>query len=483
MQNYSTKYIFKPKTLLLSSLAVVLAYGIVNFPSSASAMTNSHMKEDNKSQRYVANIDPLNKSNVDGTAEFVQKGNRLAVTINATGLEPGVHPQHIHGQKEAAAECPTDSADVNNDGFVSVLEGAPAYGPIKLNLTSPQTAFGTPPTPALFTAFAGTPDNKNFPTAGADGKLHFVQTYTFDNSDAAQGAFKSLTPLDAQHVVLHGGTAPLGVDATAFAALGSPRPEGFNPNELSYDALLPVGCGQIDEVFKKDHSNNAPIGNTNVDKGAHLNGELVSAKTQLNNGLGMATMHVNTTAFTTLSDQLANEFDMLTQNAISTYRTSVAGGINADEARNQLINGLASSKDHQINKLNEARNQLIDQLNRNGNVVERDHFLSNFDKSVDSYSNAIEKAKNQLQTFSPEINKGPQLAGLYLYDCAYESEVDKIIISVSSKSESDAYRLYHQFSEVTCILGDDYVFIADGRCTKQIVYTFFLRYIHETRSI
>lgn len=396
MQKYNTKYIFKPKTLLLSGLAVVLAYGIISFPSSVSAMENSHMKADNKSQRYVANIDPLNKSNVDGTAEFVLKDNRLAVTINATGLEPGVHPQHIHGQKEAAAECPTDSADVNNDGFVSVLEGAPAYGPIKLNLTSPQTAFGTPPTPALFTAFAGTPDNKNFPTAGADGKLHFVQTYTFDNSVAAQGAFESLTPLDAQHVVLHGGTAPLGVDATAFAALGSPRPVGFNPNELGYDALLPVGCGQIDKVIKENHSNNGNVSNTNVDKSTRLNSELVSAKAQLNNGLGMATMHVSTTTFTTLSSQLATEFDMVTQSAISTYRTSVANGMNTDEARNQLINGLASSKDHQINKLNEARNQLIDQLNRNGNVSERDHFLNNYDMSVNSYSNAIEKAKNQL---------------------------------------------------------------------------------------
>ena len=410
MQKHNTKYIFKPKTFLLSGLAVVFAYGIISFPLSASAMTNSHMKMDDKSQRFVADIDPLNKSNVDGTAEFVQKGNRLAVTINATGLEPGVHPQHIHGQKEAAAECPADSADVNNDGFVSVLEGAPAYGPIKLNLTSPQTAFGTPPTPALFTDFAGTPDNNNFPTAGADGKLKFMQTYTFDNSDAAQGAFKSLTPLDAQHVVLHGGTAPLSVDATAFAALGAPRTEGFNPNELSYDVLLPVGCGQIDKVLKTP-SQSEPVResvrNDNVNKSARLADELANAKFKLNNGLHTAMLQVGSgsssqsvqasaAAFATLSSQLAAEFDMVTEKVISDYRMHVAGGMNADEARNQLINSLASSKDRQINKLYEARNQHIDHLNKHGNVSDRDHFLNNFDTSVDSYSNVLEKAKNQL---------------------------------------------------------------------------------------
>ena len=390
MQNYSTKYIFKPKTLVLSGLAVVFAYGIISFPSPASAMTNSHMGMDDTSQRFVADIDPLNKSKVDGTAEFVQKGNQLSVTINATGLEPGLHPQHIHGKEEAAAECPADSADVNNDGFVSVLEGAPAYGPIKLNLTSPQTAFGTPPTPALFTDFAGTPDNNNFPTAGADGKLNFMQTYTFDDSESAQGAFDSLTPLDAQHVVLHGGTAPLSVDATAFAALGAPRAEGFNPNELSYDVLLPVGCGEI-EKSSRTPSHSEPVRESvNNNKGLH------TAMMQGSNEGSNQSVQASTTAFTTVSSQLAAEFEMVTQKAVSDYQMHVTSGMNADEARNQLINSLASAKDRHLNMLYEARNQHIDHLNKHGTVSERDIFLNNFDTSVDSYSKVLEEAKNQL---------------------------------------------------------------------------------------
>ena len=422
MHRYNTTNVFKPKSLFLSGLALVAGYAIISFPSSVSAMTNNNMNSGNASQKYVADIDPLNKSNVDGKAEFVQKGNTLAVTINATGLEPGVHPQHIHGKELADAECPTGAADVNNDGFISVLEGAPAYGPIKINLTNPQTAFGTPPVAGLFAEFAGTPDNANFPTAGADGKIHFMQTYTFDSSEVAQAAFKSLTPLNAQHVVLHGGTAPLGVDADAFAALGAPRPEGYNPQELSYDALLPVGCGQIEKHSEarsgntpaqhnnapvKHNNNNAPVHQNSANKTDRVANELANAKSDLNKGLGMATMTVSssqsnqsvrtsTVEFTTLSNQLANDFGMMTQNAMNSYHANVMSGMNKDEARNHLVNVLASSKDHHVNKLYEARNQLIDQYNRNGNVSERDHFLNTFDMTVNSYSHSMEKVKNQL---------------------------------------------------------------------------------------
>lgn len=383
MQQYSISQIIKPKALLISGIAAVLAYGIISYPSPTMAMSNSDIKISDASQRYIADIDPLNKSNADGTAEFVKKGKQLTVTINANGLEPGLHPQHIHGQEKANAECPTDGDDINNDGFISVLEGAPAYGPIKLNLTSPQTAFGTPPTPALFAPFAGTADNNNFPTAGADGKLHFVQTYTFDNSDVAQAAFKSLTPLKDQHFVLHGGTAPLGVDADAFAALGAPRPEGFNPNGRSYDVLLPVGCGQIDKVIGAPLPNE-PVNNS-AQKADQLSDETTSAQAQLYQSSG-ATIHqldnsdssqsvqASTIVFTNLSNQLTADFDSLTANAVSSYQANIANDMNVDEARNQLI----------------------DQLNKHGNVQQRDSFLNDFDKSIDHYSNAIEKAKNQL---------------------------------------------------------------------------------------
>lgn len=244
------KVAFQTKSMVVAAVAAVLAVGGASAPVIAHAMTAeqpvSHSTMAMK--RYVSSIHELNNTGVTGTATFTTNGNELTVNVEASGLEPGVHPLHIHGKDQAKAECPTMEQDTNGDGFLSVIEGAPAYGLIKINLTSPQTAFGTPPTPALFYPFAGTPNNANFPVVGSDGLLHLSQTYTFNNSADAQAALASLTPLGNQAIVIHGATAPKSVDAPAFAALGKAYPAGTDLTASTYDALLPAACGLIDEA-------------------------------------------------------------------------------------------------------------------------------------------------------------------------------------------------------------------------------------------
>ena len=376
------------------------------------AMQQQNMQNENmqiqREQIYVAVLHPINKTNVSGTAKFSVEGNHLKATIDATGLEPGVHPQHIHGKKQAKAECPTQSADTNNDGFISVIEGAPSYGLIKMNLTSPQTAFGTPPTPVLFESFAGTADNKNFPVVKADGILHFQQTYTFDNSASAQAALASLTPLGSQEVVIHGATAPKSVDADAFALLGSPV-AAADLTTSSYDALLPVACGEISAVSGMPHHDN----NKSQDNNDHpnsgnapdtsaiispLNSGLNTLQTQLTDGLTAAAAagHGTSADFNGKVSSLSAALSASVTQAVSTYQMSIASGTNRDEARNQLINSLASAKDTELNGLTEARNQMVDQLNQSGDVAYRDAFLNGFDHTVLQYRNVLEMAKNQL---------------------------------------------------------------------------------------
>lgn len=256
MIRITQKYSNRPKAIAFSLIAAIIGFSGIGLPLAASASTYSN---NNFGHKYVSSIHELNNTHVSGNASFMQVGRHLTVTINATGLEPGVHPIHIHGKDQAKAECPTASNDTNGDGYVSVIEGAPAYGLIKLNLTSPQTAFGTPPTPALFYPFAGTPKISSFPFVGTNGVLHFSNTFTFNNTSAAQAAFKSLKPLGDQAVVIHGAIAPQSVDAAAFAALGSPLPVGYDPSLMTYDALLPVGCGTINAVIRnstKDQTSN-----------------------------------------------------------------------------------------------------------------------------------------------------------------------------------------------------------------------------------
>lgn len=228
----------KHKAALLVSAFGAVTMSAVPLLASASTVNTG-------TRTYGANLSQLNSSGASGVARLTLSGRTLNFHLEAQGLEAGkVHPMHIHGKANPEiATCPTTSADINHDGFISVIEGAPSYGPIKLNLTSPQTPFGPPVTTALFSPFAGKANNANFPVADANGRESFDMTYTFDSSTAAEGAYQSLMPLENQHIVLHGGEAPASVDADAFAALGAPV--SGDMTRVGFDALLPVACGQI----------------------------------------------------------------------------------------------------------------------------------------------------------------------------------------------------------------------------------------------
>ncbi len=206
---------------------------------SASALSQTSSANDPSS--YIAPLHPLNRSGVTGFANLslneTQPGATLTASVNARGAEPSqIHAMHIHGKLDGAnAECPAPSADTNNDRLVSVFEGAPFYGPIKVNFTDPPTTFGPPSRTDLFAPFAGVPVANNFPHSNVNGGFQYNQTIPFDvNNQYAVQALSSLTPLSDQHIVIHGGFAPESVDT----------PNG-SPTTVVYDPLLPVACGQI----------------------------------------------------------------------------------------------------------------------------------------------------------------------------------------------------------------------------------------------
>jgi hypothetical protein len=408
-------FTIRSKSMIIASVATTLGISGVALPVIAHAMGNEHVMNHSTMamQRYVAAIHELNNTGVSGTATFTTSGNELTVSIEASGLQPGVHPIHIHGKDVAKAECPTNAQDANGDGYLSVIEGAPAYGLIKLNLTNPQTAFGTPPTPALFYPFAGTPNNANFPTVAADGLLHFKSTYMFDGSADAQAALKSLTPLGNQAIVIHGATAPKSVDAPALAALGKPYAAATDLTASVYDALLPAGCGLIDQATTSSEQSDE-MDTTNMDTSTmntgtqSMNDNNQQSGSVSSMGVDMLQQHLvsgltvasanatDASVFNSQVTQLSSNFSTTVQKAVSTYQASVSQGSNHDVARNELINTLASAKDQELNGLTESRNQLIDKLNQSGNVTNRDAFLNGFNTAVDQYRDKIEQVKNQL---------------------------------------------------------------------------------------
>ncbi len=147
---------------------------------------------------YTVALDELNESDVSGAVMLSLDGDQLTVMVQASGLEADMeHPMHIHGLEDGNATCPTMDLDTNDDGYVDLEEGLPAYGGV------------------LYTIGA--------PMADADGNLMFETTLTVDP--------ETLMPLEDLVVVVHGLTVDL---------------DGEGGDDAEYVATMPVACGEFE---------------------------------------------------------------------------------------------------------------------------------------------------------------------------------------------------------------------------------------------
>ena len=161
--------------------------------------------------RYNADLQPVGSNPpAHGTASLFVAGRQLTVDIHASGLAPNLpHAMHIHGVLGDPNVCPPPGADTDNDGLISLQEGAPFYGPIDVSFT---TTGDTSPASGLVL--------ERFPVADSNGNLDYHRTFTIPKDVA-----KDLSQL---HVVVHG--ADLNQN-TVYDNL--------------FEATLPVACGTI----------------------------------------------------------------------------------------------------------------------------------------------------------------------------------------------------------------------------------------------
>jgi hypothetical protein len=85
-----------------------------------------------------ANLQPvaLNGVSGSGTAMVHVQGNRITVTMQASGLlADNPHAAHIHFGADARHECPTAADDADGNGKLNTTEGGPAYGAVVVSLT------------------------------------------------------------------------------------------------------------------------------------------------------------------------------------------------------------------------------------------------------------------------------------------------------------------------------------------------------------
>jgi len=203
-----------PATLALSAGAA-FAVSAGNFGATLRPVPHNHVADGG--------------SDVDGQASLRLTGRTLDINLSATGLTPGEpHAMHIHGDTQAANECPTIDADTNTgdtidpgsftagkpDGLISLGEGLPDYGPIDVSLTLTGDT----------SADSGL-SLERFLTADANGSINYHRSVVVPKDVA-----KNLGNL---HIVIHGADLPGDADASSVNSL--------------FEATLPVACGEIDK--------------------------------------------------------------------------------------------------------------------------------------------------------------------------------------------------------------------------------------------
>ena len=100
------------------------------------AMASPAAAADGSTQGDLTPI-PLNDVDGSGTAMVEISGTTLTFTLASQGLlADAPHAAHIHYGSDARNECPTAEDDADGSGTLNTTEGAPAYGPIVVSLTT-----------------------------------------------------------------------------------------------------------------------------------------------------------------------------------------------------------------------------------------------------------------------------------------------------------------------------------------------------------
>lgn len=161
---------------------------------------------------YSGSLNELNGSGGTGTAVVLEKGDHLRVNLEVSGLLDETHLQHIHGFTDSTvAVCPTVADDSDGDGFVNLLEGAPRYGGILVDL---------------------------MPSEGSA----YEWSRTFDNT---------LDSIGDKHVVVHGvdvdgdGDLDGQKDVNGDGMIGGTGDFVLDLTEEAFELTMPALCGEL----------------------------------------------------------------------------------------------------------------------------------------------------------------------------------------------------------------------------------------------
>lgn len=217
----------------LGAATLALLAAVTLGAGTAQANQSSGTRGADKTVTLHADLTELNDSGASGNATAVVRNQKIRhIDVHADGLTPDApHAQHIHYGQQALNECPTLAQDANGDGRLSTLEGAPAYGPVVVSLTTTGDT-----TPASLLAVT------RFPVA-KDGHFDYSRDNIHVTDVAGVGTAKEIA--DAIRagegvVVIHG----IDYDGNGTYNFSEEGASDLDPT-LPAEATDPVACGLL----------------------------------------------------------------------------------------------------------------------------------------------------------------------------------------------------------------------------------------------
>ena len=124
------------KKLYSAAAGGVMVLGTLAYTGGGTAVATADAQDDTRAVETRAHLNPLNNSGARGHAEVDARHRHLDVDVDVHNvLADAPHAMHIHFGATARHECPTVADDANGDFRLTTLEGAPAYGPVRVSFT------------------------------------------------------------------------------------------------------------------------------------------------------------------------------------------------------------------------------------------------------------------------------------------------------------------------------------------------------------
>lgn len=187
-------------------------------------------------ETFLATLTPLNQEiagKTSGAVTIHWEGDFLAAHVRVLGSAPNIiHAQNVH----IDGLCPTETADINLDGIIDIVEANHYTGPILIpldgDINSQYSLLGMYPVADTWGSYIYSQ------TASLESFLQDMKMEDEDPLDDIVKLDEVLFNLDGRVVMIHGVADELSLPDTVAGK-----------NELSAAQTLPIACGRLNRVW------------------------------------------------------------------------------------------------------------------------------------------------------------------------------------------------------------------------------------------